>query len=54
MTEAHADLEGLLTDVRKTISDNQRFLESLLGEAIESDSEADPEAAENEEGFEEL
>jgi hypothetical protein len=48
------DLEMLLTDVRKTINDNKLFMEKLLDEAIEVDSEDDPDVAAGEEGFEEL
>lgn len=48
------DLETLLSDVRKTISDNRQFLEKLVDEAIEVDSEDEPEAVASEEDFEEL
>jgi hypothetical protein len=48
------DLELLLTDVRKTITDNKQFLEKLVDEAIEVDSEDDSEAAASEDDFEEL
>ena len=33
------DLDKLLADVRKTISDNKQFLEKLVDEAVEDDSE---------------
>ena len=58
MAEAVDDLEILLIDVRKTISDNRQFLEKLVDEAIEADSEEDsgevsePPAAEDD--YEEL
>jgi len=48
------DLEALLTDVRKTISDNKQFLEKLVDEAVEDDSEDETEAVAVEEDFEEL
>jgi len=48
------DLETLLSDVRKTISDNKQFLEKLVDEAIEVDAEDEPEAVVPEEDFEEL
>ena len=54
MAEVPDDLEKLLTEVRKTISDNKLFLENLVDEAIESDSEEGPEAEESEADFEEL
>lgn len=54
MAEAPDDLEKILTDIRKTISDNKQFLEQLMGEAIEVDSEDDPEPVAGEEDFEEL
>jgi len=48
------ELENLLTDVRKTISDNRLFLEKLMDEALEVDSENDSEAVAGDEDFEEL
>jgi hypothetical protein len=54
MSEAPDELEKLLTEVRKTISDNKLFLEKLVNEAIEVDSEDDPEEGANGEDFEEL
>jgi len=48
------DLEKLLADVRKTISDNKQFLEKLVDEAVEEDSEDDAEAVTVDEDFEEL
>ena len=54
MSTVSDDLETLLSDVRKTISDNKQFLEKLVDEAIEVDSEEDSEAVIAEEDFEEL
>ena len=54
MSEVPDDLETLLAEVRKTISDNKLFLEKLVDEAIEVDSEDGPEAAAGEEDYEEL
>jgi hypothetical protein len=54
MSTVPDDLEMLLSDVRKTIIDNKLFLEKLVDEAIEVDSEDDPEAVTGEEDFEEL
>jgi hypothetical protein len=46
------DLEKLLAEVRRTISDNRQFLEKLVDEAVEEDSEEETETVE--EDFEEL
>jgi hypothetical protein len=54
MSTVPDDLETLLMDVRKTISDNKQFLEKLVDEAIEVDSEEEPESVAGEEDFEEL
>jgi len=54
MSTAPDDLETLLTDVRKTISDNKMFLEKLVDEAVEDDSEDETETMTVEEDFEEL
>ncbi|MFZ2950631.1 MAG: hypothetical protein WA003_14240 [Desulfuromonadaceae bacterium] len=54
MADETDDLEKLLAEVRKTISDNKQFLEKLVDEAIEVDSEDDPDAASGEGSFEEL
>ena len=54
MADAPDDLDKLLTDVRRTISDNKQFLERLVDEAIEVDTESVPEAVAGEEDFEEL
>lgn len=48
------DLEKLLLDVRKTISDNRLFLEKLVDETVEENSGYDAEATAVEEDFEEL
>ena len=54
MSSVPDDLEKLLTDVRKTISDNKQFLDKLVDEAVEDDSEDETEAMTVEEDFEEL
>lgn len=54
MTEAIDDLEKLLMEVRKTISDNKHFLEKLVDEAIEVESDSESEVEVGEEEFEEL
>jgi hypothetical protein len=54
MSTVPDDLETLLTDVRKTISDNKQFLEKLVDEAVEDDTEDETEALTVEEDFEEL
>jgi len=54
MSTVTDDLETLLLEVRKTISDNKQFLDKLVDEAIEVDSEDEPEALAGEEDFEEL
>jgi hypothetical protein len=54
MAETPDELEKLLSEVRKTISDNKQFLEKLVDEAIEVDSEDEPETVAGEEDFEEL
>jgi len=52
------DLDKLLSDVRKTISDNRQFLEKLLDETAQDDSgdetENGAEVVTVEEDFEEL
>jgi hypothetical protein len=48
------DLEKLLADVRKTISDNKQFLEKLVDESVEDDSDDESEPKIVEEDFEEL
>jgi hypothetical protein len=54
MADVADDLEKLLLDVRRTISDNKQFLEKLIDESVDDDSEDEPEAKEVEEDFEEL
>ena len=54
MADEADDLAQLLADVRKTISDNRQFLEKLVDEAVEDDSEDEIEAVAVEEDFEEL
>ena len=54
MTDVADDLEKLLADVRKTISENKQFLEKLVDEAVEEDSEDETDALTLEEDFEEL
>jgi hypothetical protein len=48
------DLDALLMEVRKTITDNKQFLDKLVDEETEVDSEDEPEVAVSEEDFEEL
>jgi hypothetical protein len=54
MVEEPDDLEKLLTEIRKNITENKQFLEKLVNEAIEVDSEDDSESVAGEEDFEEL
>jgi hypothetical protein len=54
MTDPSDDLQILLAEVRKTISDNRQFLEKLVDETDEDDSEEETEPASVEEDFEEL
>ena len=54
MADVADDLEKLLADVRKTISENKQFLEKLVDEAVEDDSEDETDALTLEEDFEEL
>ena len=53
MADVADDLEKLLSDVRKTISDNKQFLDRLVDETVEDNSD-EAEAAAVEEDFEEL
>lgn len=53
MTDTQDELEKLLTDVRKTISDNKQFLDKLVDDAVEDDA-GDETATVAEEDFEEL
>ena len=54
MAEAPDDLERLLVDVRKTICDNKLFMDRLVDEEIEVDSEDESETVAREEDYEEL
>ncbi len=54
MPEAPDDIEKLLSDVRKTITDNKLFLEKLVDEAIEVDTDEDSEPTADGDDFEEL
>lgn len=54
MTDTPDELEKLLTDVRKTISDNKQFLDKLVDDAVEDDPGDETEATVSEEDFEEL
>ncbi len=54
MSTVPDDLETLLSEVRKTISDNKQFLKKLVDEASEIDAEEEPEAVVGEDDFEEL
>lgn len=56
MSAGPDDLEMLLGDVRKTISDNERFLRTLLDDAVNAGIEPDDavEDTAGDEEFEEL
>jgi len=54
MTDEADNLERLLADVRKTISDNRQFLEKLVDETVEDILGDGVEAVRGEEEFEEL
>ena len=54
MADVPDDLEKLVAEVRKTISDNKLFLEKLVDEADGVDSEDEAEETAVEEDFEEL
>ena len=54
MADVADDLDKLLADVRKTISDNRQFLERLVDEKVEDDARGEAEATSVEEDFEEL
>lgn len=54
MVDNADDLEKLLADVRKTISDNRQFLEKLADETVEDVSGEGVEVIVFEEEFEEL
>ena len=54
MAEVPDELEILVSEVRKTISDNRQFLDKLLDEAEGDVSEDEAEEVSAEEDFEEL
>jgi len=54
MADTPDDLDILLADVRKTISDNKKFLDKLIDETVEDDAEDESEAVTAEEDYEEL
>jgi len=54
MADTPDDLDILLADVRKTISDNKKFLDKLIDETVEDDAEDENEAVTAEEDYEEL
>jgi hypothetical protein len=54
MADVADDLDKLLSDVRKTISDNKQFLEKLVDESAQDDSGDEKESMTVEEDYEEL
>jgi len=54
MADVADDLDKLLADVRKTISDNKQFLGKLVDETVEDDAGGETEAKDVEEDYEEL
>jgi len=54
MADTPDDLDILLADVRKTISDNKKFLDKLIDETVEDDAEDENETVTAEEDYEEL
>lgn len=54
MAETPDDHDKLVSEIRKTIRDNKKFIEDLVDDVIDVDAEVDPEAAADEEDFEEL
>lgn len=54
MADETDDLEKLLAEVRKTISDNKQFLEKLVDETVEGDPGGETGPGAVEEDFEEL
>ncbi|MDA8413742.1 MAG: hypothetical protein M0023_08130 [Desulfobacteraceae bacterium] len=54
MASVADDLEKLLEDVRKTISDNRQFLDKLVDETVDDDSGDETEPVSIEEDYEEL
>lgn len=53
MSSVTSDLEELLSAVHKTISDNRLFLEKLVDETVEDESD-DEETTKADDDFEEL
>jgi hypothetical protein len=54
MLDAPDELDKLIFEIRKTISDNRQFLEKLVDEAVEDDAEDEDEENSTGEDFEEL
>ena len=56
MSAVPDDLEKLLADVRKTITDNRQFLSALSDESVDPTDEPDPpeEASQDPDEYEEL
>lgn len=54
MTDPTDDLDRLLLDVRKIISDNRLFLDKLMDETVEDEIADESTAVQEEEEFEEL
>jgi hypothetical protein len=54
MLDVPDDLDKLVFEIRKTISDNRQFLEKLVDEAVDEDAEDQLEEVTIEEEFEEL
>jgi len=54
MADVADDLEKLLLDVRRTISENKQFLEKLVDETVEDDPRDETDATAVDEEFEEL
>lgn len=54
MADVPDDLEKLLLDVRKTISDNKQFLEKLVDETVEDAAMDETDVTTGEDEFEEL
>lgn len=54
MKETPDNVEELVAEVRKVIAENRQFLEKLADEAIEVDSDDNPDITADEGDFEEL
>jgi hypothetical protein len=54
MLDAPDELDKLVLEIRKTISDNRQFLEKLVDETVEDDDEDQEDEASTAEDFEEL